>query len=56
MFKKIKLAKKLFKIVDAVEEYFKGNKDKIEQGKEAISEIKQYISDLERIIKKIQKD
>ena len=56
MFKKIKLMKKICKIVDAVEEYYKGNRDKIEEGKKAIEEIKGYISDFERIIKKTQKD
>lgn len=55
MFKKIRLAKKLMKIVDAVEEYYKGNRDKIEAAKKAIPEIKGYISDLERIIKRLGK-
>jgi hypothetical protein len=53
MFKKIRLAKKLMKIVDAVEEYYKGNREKIEVAKKAIPEIKGYITDLERIIKKV---
>ena len=53
MFKKIRLMKKLLKIVDAVEKYWDGNKDNIEEAKKAIPEIKGYISDLERIIKKI---
>lgn len=52
MFKKIKLIKKLLKIVDAVEEYYKGNKDKIEKARKAIPEIKGYITDLERILNK----
>jgi hypothetical protein len=55
MFKKIRLAKKLMKIVDAVEEYYKGNRGKIEASKEAIGEIKGYITDLERIIKRLGK-
>ena len=53
MFKKIRIMKKICKIVDAVEEYYKGNRDKIEEGKKAIAEVKGYISDLERIIKRI---
>ena len=53
MFKKIKLIKKLLKIVDAVENYFDNNREKIEQAKEALPEIKGYITDLERILKKI---
>ena len=53
MFKKIKLIKKLLKIVDAVENYWEGNRDKIEEAKKAIPEIKGYISDFERIIKRI---
>ena len=52
MFKKIKLIKKFLKIVDAVEEYYKGNKDKIDIAKKAIPEIKGYITDLERILNK----
>lgn len=55
MFKKIKLIKKLLKIVDAVESYYKGNKDKIDIAKKAIPEIKGYITDLERIIKRLGK-
>ena len=55
MFKKIRLFKKLMKIVDAVEKYWDGNKDKIEEAKKAIPEIKGYISDLERIIGKLGK-
>ena len=53
MFKKIKLIKKLLKIIDAVESYWEGNRDKIEEAKKAIPEIKGYVSDLERIIKRI---
>jgi hypothetical protein len=53
MFKKIRLAKKLMKIVDAVEEYYKGNRDKIEQGKKAIAEVEGYITDLKRITKRL---
>ena len=53
MFKKIRLIKKLLKIVDAVEQYWRGNRGKIEEAKKAIPELKGYISDLERIIKKI---
>ena len=53
MFKKIRLIKKLLSIVEAVENYWNGNQDKIEKAKKAIPEIKGYISDLERIIKKI---
>lgn len=53
MLKKIRLIKKLLKIVEAVENYFEGNRDKIEEAKKALPEIKGYISDLERIIKKI---
>lgn len=55
MFKKIKLIKKLLKIVDAVEEYYKGNKDKIDIARKALPEIKGYITDLERIIKRLGK-
>ena len=53
MFKKIRLIKKLLKIIEAVESYFEGNREKIEQAKKALPEIKGYITDLERIIKKI---
>jgi hypothetical protein len=55
MFKKIRIIKKICKIVDAVEEYYKGNRDKIEAGRKAIAEVKGYISDLERIIKRLGK-
>lgn len=53
MFKKIRLIKKLLKIVEAVENYFEGNRDKIEQAKKALPEIKGYISDFERILDKM---
>ena len=44
--------KKVCKIVDAVEEYYKGNRDKIEAGGKAIAEVEGYITDLKRIIKR----
>ena len=53
MFKKIRLIKKLLKVVNAVESYFDGNREKIEKAKKALPEIKGYISDFERIVKKI---
>ena len=53
MFKKIRIMKKACKIVDAVEEYYKGNRDKIEQGKKAIAEVEGYITDLKRILKRL---
>ena len=53
MFKKLRLIKKLLKIVEAVEGYFKNNREKIEQAKKALPEIKGCIADFERIIKKI---
>lgn len=53
MFKKIRLIKKLLKIIEAVETFYNGNRDKIEKAKKALPEIKGYISDFERILKKI---
>lgn len=54
MFKKIKLFNKICKIIDAVEAYYEGNKDKIEKIKELIPQIKEFIAEAERIIKKLQ--
>ena len=52
MFKKIRLIKKLLKIVDAVESYFKGNKDKIEKVRKALPEIKAYVETLQKLYDK----
>jgi len=54
MFKKIKMFNKLCKIIDAVEEFYKGNEEKIKKIKELIPEIKEYISKAEKIIKAIK--
>ena len=54
MFKKLRLFNKLCKIIDAVEAFYEGNKDKIEKIKELIPQIKEYIQEAERIIKKLQ--
>lgn len=54
MFKKLKLFNKLCKIIDAVQAYYEGNKDKIEKVKELIPKIKEIIQEAERIIKKLQ--
>jgi hypothetical protein len=53
MIKKIKLFKKLLKIIDMADNYWKDNKDKVKEVKEAISDIRGYIYDAERVIKKI---
>lgn len=54
MFKKIKLFNRLCKIIEAVEAYYEGNKDKIEKVKEYIPKLKELIQEAERIIKKIE--
>ena len=55
MFKKIKLLKKFLKIVDGVESFWDGNKEKLEKAKEVLPEIKGYITDLERLLAKVRK-
>jgi hypothetical protein len=55
MFKKIRLLKKFLKIVDGVESFWDGNKEKLEKAKEVLPEIKGYITDLERLLAKVRK-
>ena len=50
MFKKIKLLKKFLKIIEAVDGFWDGNKEKIKKAGEYLPEIKGYISDLERML------
>ena len=52
MFKKIKLINKFLKIIDAVESFFDGNREKIEKAKKYLPEIKGYISDFERMLER----
>ena len=54
MFKKIRLFNKLCKIIDAIEDYYEGNKEKIQKIKGLIPEIKKFIQEAECIIKKFQ--
>ena len=50
MFKKIKLIKKFLSIVDAVESFWFGGKEKLEKASKHLPEIKGYISDFERML------
>ena len=54
MFKKIKLFNKLCKIIEAIEAFYNGNKEKIEKAKEYIPQIKKFILEAEEILKKLQ--
>ena len=55
MLKKIRLIKKLLSIVNAVDSFWTGNREKIEEARKAIPEIKGYITDLERMLDRIGK-
>lgn len=54
MFKKIKLFNKLCKIIEAVEAFYAGNKEKIEKVKNFIPEIKKFIDEAIEIIEKLK--
>ena len=54
MFKKIKMFNKLCKIIEAVEAYYRGNKEKIEKVKDFIPEIKKFIDEAQDIIKALK--
>lgn len=53
MIKKIKLFNKLCKIIEAIEAFYEGNKEKIQKVKDLIPEIEAYILKAKEIIEKL---